>query len=75
MPKFRAHICYSVSECVGEIEAENEEEAQEKAATMGEATICHHCASHLNDLIVDEVYLERLDDKGNVIEGSDYGVS
>lgn len=75
MPKFRAHICYSVSEYVGEIEAENEEAAIEKAESMRKATLCHHCAEHLNDLGVDEVYLERLDDKGNVIEGSDYIVS
>lgn len=71
MPKFRASICYSVSECVGEIEAENEEEAQEKAALMGKATLCHQCADHLNDLIVEEVHLEQLDDNGNVVNTLD----
>lgn len=51
MAKYRVYADYTVSKLIGEFEAENEEEAKEKAIDVADSQIClcNHCSREFED--------------------------
>lgn len=62
--KYRVYAAVSGSKYLGEIEAENEEDAKDKALDLDEASIslCHHCSHQCQDPMVVSVEAELVDE-------------
>ena len=50
MTKYKVYAIYTASKFIGEIEAENEDDARDKAADTGDdnVSLCHQCAGELD---------------------------
>ncbi len=60
MPKYRCYGTVTAGKYLGEVEAENEEEAKEKAFDLDtmSVSVCHQCAREVSDPQISEVDVE-----------------
>lgn len=66
MKKFRAYAIISASKFIGEIEAENKEQAEDLAwdhENCYNPTLCHHCSYEMDLGDIDEILIEEVEEK------------
>ena len=67
MKKFNVYGIVTGTKYLGQVEAETEEEAKEKAEGVGSylelhISLCHQCSREINDPEIHEVNVEECDD-------------
>ena len=63
MPRYACYGLVSGSKYLGEVEAENEAQAEEKAWNLDSSfvSLCHHCSGQIEDPEITTIDVEKMD--------------